>query len=144
MRRRCVLALSGVAALAVGGGTVAALGLGEGTSAKPDSGSRPPATDKVTRMTLTETADLDGVLGYGTATPIEALGGGRITWLPSPGAEVRRGEPVIRVDDEPVVLLYGRCRCTGPSGRASPAATSSSSSGTSPRSATAASRPTGA
>ncbi|MFE5333347.1 peptidoglycan-binding protein [Embleya sp. NPDC056575] len=34
-------------------------------------------------------------------------GGGRLTWLPAPGAVVERGKPVYAVDEQPVPLLYG-------------------------------------
>jgi peptidoglycan hydrolase-like protein with peptidoglycan-binding domain len=31
-----------------------------------------------------------------------------VTWLPAVGATVRRGRPVLRADEKPVLLLYGR------------------------------------
>ncbi|WP_439674604.1 peptidoglycan-binding protein [Embleya sp. MST-111070] len=34
-------------------------------------------------------------------------GGGRLTWLPAPGAVVERGKPVYAVDEQPVPMLYG-------------------------------------
>ncbi|MGI5427468.1 peptidoglycan-binding protein [Streptomyces sp. CA-179760] len=105
--RRTVLAASAlvvVAAVAV----VGALGLGgggaeEGSSAPPRSGSTVP----VTRTTLTERTTVDGQLGYGTEIPLPVKATGTVTWLPKEGTTVERGGTLLRVDDRPVVLLYG-------------------------------------
>lgn len=105
--RRTVLVASAlvvVAAVAV----VGALGLGgggaeEGSSAPPRSGSTVP----VTRTTLTERTTVDGQLGYGTEIPLPVKATGTVTWLPAEGTTVGRGGTLLRVDDRPVVLLYG-------------------------------------
>ncbi|MFF7543803.1 peptidoglycan-binding protein [Streptomyces canus] len=105
--RRTVLVASAlvvVAAVAV----VGALGLGgggaeEGSSAPPRSGSTVP----VTRTTLTERTTVDGQLGYGTEIPLPVKATGTVTWLPAEGTTVERGRTLLRVDDRPVVLLYG-------------------------------------
>ncbi|WP_233512250.1 peptidoglycan-binding protein [Micromonospora deserti] len=99
--------MAGVVLVTVGGGTAAALGFGGGTTEKPASSTMPPGTAKVTRMTLTETADVDGTLGYGAVTSVNGQGSGRVTWLPTPGSTVERGKTVYKVDEKPVVLLYG-------------------------------------
>ncbi|WP_435284624.1 peptidoglycan-binding protein [Streptomyces koelreuteriae] len=105
--RRTVLVASAlvvVAAVAV----VGALGLGggggqDGSSAPPRSGSTVP----VTRATLTERTTVDGQLGYGTEIPLPVKSTGTVTWLPTEGRTVQRGGTLLRVDDRPVVLLYG-------------------------------------
>ncbi|MFF5365596.1 peptidoglycan-binding protein [Streptomyces sp. NPDC013187] len=105
--RRTVLVASAlvvVAAVAV----VGALGLGgggaeEGSSAPPRSGSTVP----VSRTTLTERTTVDGQLGYGTEIPLPVKATGTVTWLPAEGTTVKRGGILLRVDDRPVVLLYG-------------------------------------
>lgn len=105
--RRTVLVASAlvvVAAVAV----VGALGLGgggaeKGSSAPPRSGSTVP----VTRTTLTERTTVDGQLGYGTEIPLPVKATGTVTWLPAEGTTVQRGRTLLRVDDRPVVLLYG-------------------------------------
>jgi peptidoglycan hydrolase-like protein with peptidoglycan-binding domain len=105
--RRTVLvasALAVVAAVAV----VGALGLGgggaeDGSAAPPRSGSTVP----VTRATLTERTTVDGQLGYGTEIPLPVKSTGTLTWLPTEGRTVERGGTLLRVDDRPVVLLYG-------------------------------------
>lgn len=56
---------------------------------------------------MTESTQLDGQLGYGTAQPLTVKAPGTVTWLPAPGAVIRRGQAVARVDDRPVVLLFG-------------------------------------
>ncbi|WP_405536031.1 peptidoglycan-binding protein [Streptomyces sp. NBC_00075] len=97
----CAVAV--VAAVAV----VGALGLGGGTdenvSAPPRAGSVVP----VTRATLTERTDVDGQLGFGTEIPLPVKATGTVTWLPQQGATEERGDTLLRVDDRPVVLLYG-------------------------------------
>ncbi|MCX5255631.1 peptidoglycan-binding protein [Streptomyces canus] len=105
--RRTVLVASAlvvVAAVAV----VGALGLGgggaeAGPSAPPRSGSTVP----VTRTTLTERTTVDGQLGYGTEIPLPVKATGTVTWLPAEGTTVEHGGTLLRVDDRPVVLLYG-------------------------------------
>jgi peptidoglycan hydrolase-like protein with peptidoglycan-binding domain len=95
-----------VAVLAVA--AVAALGLG-GREVRPPTATRsgPAATVPVTRQTLVDAVVLSGQLGYGETTPITSVATGTVTWLPEPGATVNRGEPLLRVDDQPVVLFYG-------------------------------------
>jgi len=107
---RLQAAVLGVALLAVG--VVAALGLGGGNGGDGGNGpaarrSGPAATVKVTRQTLVEAVTLPGVLGYGPATPVTSAAAGTVTWLPDIGTTVRRGGPLLRADDRPVILLYG-------------------------------------
>ncbi|MEZ7125938.1 efflux RND transporter periplasmic adaptor subunit [Nonomuraea sp. AD125B] len=67
----------------------------------------PPATATVTRQTLDDTVDADGELGHGPVTGAVARRPGTITWLPASGARIARGRSLYRVDDEPVILMYG-------------------------------------
>jgi peptidoglycan hydrolase-like protein with peptidoglycan-binding domain len=98
-----------VAMLAVTAGVAAASGFG-----LPDRGGHPqahsdlpPATAKVTRQTLVDTQTEDGELGHGDTTTVSARLAGTVTALPAVGATVERGEALYRVDNTPVVLLYG-------------------------------------
>jgi peptidoglycan hydrolase-like protein with peptidoglycan-binding domain len=104
----------------VGGGVVLAVlaaialagrgfGFGGTEEPRPASTNLPPATAKVSRATLTETERITGTLGYGAATTITARAGGTgtITWLPPAGTVVRPGDPLYKVDNNPVVLLRG-------------------------------------
>jgi membrane fusion protein, multidrug efflux system len=61
----------------------------------------------VTRTTLVQTTTVPGTLGYGDPVPLTAPGAGTLTWLAPVGSTVSRGEPLYRVDEQPVVLLYG-------------------------------------
>jgi hypothetical protein len=67
----------------------------------------PPATAKVTRTTLVETKRVSGTLGYGDLVPISATGPGTITWIAPVGSTVIRGELLYKVNERPVVALYG-------------------------------------
>jgi peptidoglycan hydrolase-like protein with peptidoglycan-binding domain len=92
---------------------VAAFGIDFSSSAKPSTIRLPPATAKVTRMTLTETEKVNGTLGYGEVRPVTVrsvgtgTGTGTVTALPAAGAVVQRGQAVFRRDDLPVPLLFG-------------------------------------
>jgi len=90
-------------------GVVAALGLG-GDPGDPPAPRRtaPAATTRVTRQTLVDAVTVPGVLGYGPATPITSTAPGTVTWLPDAGATVKRGGQLLRVDDRPIILLYGQ------------------------------------
>jgi hypothetical protein len=112
---------AGAAVLVAGVGTAAALGFGGDPKPAPARSSLPPATAEVTRTTLTQTETVSGILGYGDAVAVTARAsgaaaaggasgggtGGTVTWLPAVGAIVTRGKPVYKVDDRPVVLIYG-------------------------------------
>lgn len=94
--------------LAVGAAAVAATGFGLGGGGEHTAGSHlPPATAKVIRQTLIDTQTESGELGYGGEKTISASGGGVLTRAPATGTTVRRGKALYRVDDKPVVLLYG-------------------------------------
>ncbi|MFF3440582.1 efflux RND transporter periplasmic adaptor subunit [Streptosporangium sp. NPDC002721] len=95
----------GTAAAAMSGMVGMAGPSGAGTDRT--AGALPPATTTVKRQTLTDTRDADGELGYGPATTAVSRRPGTITWLPDSGARITRGKPLYRVDDRPVVLMYG-------------------------------------
>lgn len=65
-------------------------------------------TTTVVRTDLSNSQILGGTLGFGSATPVKGSGGGLVTELPSPGAVITRGHPLYTVNDQPVVLFYGR------------------------------------
>jgi hypothetical protein len=64
-------------------------------------------TTKVERRDLSTTRSLDGNIGFGVVSPLSGHREGTVTWLPEPGATIRRGEQLFRADDRPVVLFYG-------------------------------------
>ncbi|MGW4956598.1 efflux RND transporter periplasmic adaptor subunit [Nonomuraea sp. NPDC004186] len=99
-----------IALVAAGGGFVAinSAGLLKGGAGPTRSATAlPPATTAVTRQTLNDTRDADGELGYGPVTTAMSRKLGTITWLPDSGAQVTRGRSLYRVDNQPVMLLYG-------------------------------------
>jgi multidrug efflux system membrane fusion protein len=97
------------AAVVILGGAVAGLALAWGSAAKqpPATPALPPATAKVTRTTLVETKTVSGTLGYGDAVPVSAAQTGTLTWIAPVGSTVKRGEPLFKLDERPVVALYG-------------------------------------
>ena len=119
-RRRRVLILV-LVVVVVAAAVIAATGLlgrrNKGDASVAPSG--PPATAKVKRTTLSRTQTVDGTLGYGDVDNVLGPPGGKggsgggssgagiITWLPSEGDVIDRGDTVYRVDQEKVPLLYG-------------------------------------
>jgi peptidoglycan hydrolase-like protein with peptidoglycan-binding domain len=61
----------------------------------------------VSRRTLREQERVDGSLGYGKARPVPNALQGTITWLAPEGSTAKRGDTLYKVDEKPVVLLYG-------------------------------------
>jgi multidrug efflux pump subunit AcrA (membrane-fusion protein) len=61
----------------------------------------------VQRLTLSQTTQFNGTLGYAGSYTVLGLARGTITWLPKAGHVVRQGQVLYRVDEAPVVLLYG-------------------------------------
>ncbi|MEU4067336.1 peptidoglycan-binding protein [Streptomyces wedmorensis] len=106
-RRRSRTALLAAALVAVTAvAAVGALGLGGGGEA-PTAPPRAGSTITVTRTTLVERTRVEGTLGYGADIPAPVKATGTVTWLPEAGATAERGDTLLRVDDRPVVLLYG-------------------------------------
>lgn len=103
--RRLIVALAVLAA--VGGAAAAGLGLGDRGSHQGKAGQLPPATATVTRQTLKDSRAEDGSLGYGTSVSAVGRVPGTVTRLPESGEEITRGKALYRVDDRPVVLMYG-------------------------------------
>jgi len=102
------IALGGGAVLLLAAAGIATLGLGgRGATGPAPDRTGPAATGVVTRQTLVRSVTLAGELGYGPAVPLTSTAPGTVTWLPEVGATVRRGEAVLRADEQPVVLLYG-------------------------------------
>jgi hypothetical protein len=106
MRRALLISAAGVVVL---GGAVAGFVLASGSGGKEPAANPglPPATAKVTRTTLVETKTVSGTLGYDEPVPIRAAERGTLTWIAPVGSTVRRGEPLFKVDERPVVALYG-------------------------------------
>lgn len=64
-------------------------------------------TATVTRRTLSEGSTVDGTLGYASKLELYDRLTGTFTWLPAAGAVIGRGATLFRVNDRPVVLMYG-------------------------------------
>lgn len=121
MRVALIVACAVVVAAASVGAASGVFG-GGSDKATASAPSGPPATAKVQRTTLSSSQTVDGQLGYGDTSAVQALsssgsakstqGGGPasagiVTWMPSDGDTITRGEPVYKVDQEAVPLLYG-------------------------------------
>ena len=106
MRRRLLITGAGAGIL---GGAIAGFVLARGPGGKEPTATPPlpPATAEVTRTTLVETKTVSGTLGYGDPVPVRAARRGTLTWLAPAGSTVQRGEPLFKVDQRPVVALYG-------------------------------------
>jgi peptidoglycan hydrolase-like protein with peptidoglycan-binding domain len=97
-----------VGVLAVGGAAAAAtVGFGGADASTPTRSSLPPATAQITKQTLLDTQEEDGTLAYGSETSVSNRLNGTVTALTAIDSTVKRGEALYRVDNTPVVLLYG-------------------------------------
>ncbi len=99
-----VLTLVAAGAVAVAGGVLDGGGSGSG---RGDDGSV-TSLATVTRRSLSETTQLNGTLGYAGSYTVVSQAHGTVTWLPKAGAVIREGQVAYRLDQAPVVLLYGR------------------------------------
>jgi peptidoglycan hydrolase-like protein with peptidoglycan-binding domain len=128
--RRSIVAVALAAVVSAAGAT--AFGIGVRSGDPPRREVPPPATAEVVRETLIDYEEVAGELGYGEAVPLHYVGPpaagvdedppnatpppsspppdpglGLVTWLPPVDSVVARGEPLFRVDNQPVVLLLG-------------------------------------
>ncbi|MGA5304477.1 efflux RND transporter periplasmic adaptor subunit [Nucisporomicrobium flavum] len=95
------------AVAAVGAAAVVAAGLPSGGDDAAQAKTVPPGTARVTKQTLVDTQSVDGELGYGDTTKRKARLSGTVTALAASGSTVSRGRALYRIDNDPVVLLYG-------------------------------------
>jgi peptidoglycan hydrolase-like protein with peptidoglycan-binding domain len=68
----------------------------------------PPATATITKETLVDAVTQSGDLGFGSTTSVFGRLTGTVTWLPGTGRQVTRGKPIYKLDNKPVVLMYGK------------------------------------
>src|SRR5260221_9967761 len=57
-----------------------------------NAGARPPQTYTVTRKDISATTSENATLGYAASYTVTGQGGGTLTWLPSAGQVIRRGQ----------------------------------------------------
>ena len=79
---------------------------GGGRSGSGESGSA-TSLATVTRRSLSTQTQFNGTLGYAGSYTVLGQAHGTVTWLPKVGQVVRQGQVLYRVDEAPVVLLYG-------------------------------------
>jgi len=106
-KRPIVLVVTGVV-LAVAAG-FAARGVWPG-AAHPGTVTQgvPVTTATVVRTDVSQSQLVAGTLGYqGSLTVVSELGAGIVTWLPSIGSVLRRGQVLFQLAGQPVFLLYG-------------------------------------
>ena len=96
------------AAVALTAGAAAAVVVGLPDAQEQAEASAPPITAAVQRETLVDTQTQDGELGYGDTTAQASRLTGTVTGLAATGSTVTRGKALYRIDDDPVVLLYGK------------------------------------
>lgn len=98
------LGIIGAVGVAVAAWTLVDVG---GGGESEEAGTVATATTEVTRRDLARTQTFSGILGYADVRSVAAGGQGTITALAPEGAVRRRGEVLYRIDQRPVVLLYG-------------------------------------
>ncbi|MEV4619565.1 peptidoglycan-binding protein [Asanoa sp. NPDC049573] len=108
MRRRAqTLTVAGVGVLAAAAAATATFGFGPDPAAPTADDDLPPQRAQVVRETMLDTTDVAGELGYTGTTTLAGRIPGVITRMPLPGDVIGRGRPIYRVDNTPIVLMYG-------------------------------------
>ena len=88
-------------------GAVAAVAMRGGQAAPAAPAPPSLATAAVVRTNLVTSTLTGGTLGYSATRPVVNLVSGIYTWLPRPGATIRPGGVLYRVDNAPVALMAG-------------------------------------
>lgn len=104
-RRRWIVVAALVAVAAIGTGV--ALWIGSSSATTSGSDQAQLSTVAVERKDLVATRTVTGTLGYDDQRELQGLVPGTVTWLPEEGAIRTRGQALYRVDNVPVVLMYG-------------------------------------
>ena len=105
--RRTTGVVAGVLSVGAIAAAVTVLRLPHAESGDTPDAAAPPATAEIIRETLVDREEHDGTLGYGTTTAVTARSSGTVTSLPATDTTITRGRALYRLDDTPVILLYG-------------------------------------
>ena len=84
-----------------------ACSIGSGANSSPSDNGSATSLATVTRRSLSRQTQFNGTLGYAGSYTVLARARGTVTWLPKVGQVIRQGQVLYRVDQAPVVLLYG-------------------------------------
>lgn len=106
-RRRLVVALVAIVAVAGGGAAVTALSAPDKPEVTAGSEGLPKATAPVTRGDLSNSSQQDGTLGHLGERKINAGPAGVLTWVAGAGSVVERDGRLYEVEGSPVRLMYG-------------------------------------
>jgi peptidoglycan hydrolase-like protein with peptidoglycan-binding domain len=104
-RRQLIWAALGAVLIAIGAG--AWLWAGSASPEGTPAAAGPVATATVERGTISATESWDGTLEYGRPLTVKSSAAGTVTRLVDQEATVERGDELYRVDERPVILLYG-------------------------------------
>ncbi len=108
-RRRWWVIVAAVVVL-IAAGTLTVVGdvfdSGGGNSSPGENGSA-TSLATVQRRSLSRQTQFNGTLGYAGSSTVMAQAQGTVTWLPKIGQVIHEGQVLYRVDQAPVVLLYG-------------------------------------
>jgi peptidoglycan hydrolase-like protein with peptidoglycan-binding domain len=99
------LLVAGLALLVVG--VVGGVLLLPGGSGGRHANSLPYSTATVVRTDLADRTQVDGKLGYSGNYTVVGGGQGKVTWLPSVGSVIGRGQKVYEVNGVGIPLFYG-------------------------------------
>lgn len=101
------VAVTAAVVVAAGAVTAAAIGFGGNGGDTPTASNLPPGTTQITRQTVMDTDDVTGHLGYSAQTTLAGRIDGIITKVPLAGDVIGRGKPIYRVNNQPIVLMFG-------------------------------------
>ncbi len=108
MARRTSMAVALAAGLLTAGSLAGCSVPGANDPADAASEEKPSSTATVQRTDLSETLTETGQLAYGDPLDLPSGLTGTTTWLPAVGTVVENGEPLYRLDADPVLRLDGK------------------------------------
>ncbi len=104
-RGRPAAALAIILLLLVGTAAVAWSWRSDPSDAAAPQSALPTAT--VTLGTLTAAEERDGTIAFADSRTLTTDTSGRVTWLPATGRTIRRGQKLVRIDEQPTIAMYG-------------------------------------